>query len=307
MLLTIAALALGGCKPDVMSTGGEASPAADEQPSSPQEVSPVPARLVGLTLRPADAIPPGAPGVEQVQGWLEASFKGNPEFAPPPGEAGPTARARGSYRAQHQEARDASGQRLGAVFLELDVSLHDAQGKRLERFSTEAFVGEALPDGEDPDKALAQLVQRVGDEVAGSLARQIRARYATDEALLDHLTRLDDKALLEPSILEVRRRRVRDATDKLVALLKHPERDIVNIAASTLGDVGDQTAVPALIDSGSRVGVEDRLPVLYALGKLGGPQAILYLETLSKEADEPTLARAASQALTEARKNTPTP
>jgi hypothetical protein len=261
-------------------------------------------RLDPITLRSPDALGTDAPGLDEVKDWLKAGLLAEPEFA----EKGQKAHARvnATYRANHEEAKDGSGQILGAVFLDVTIQIIDAKGRRTDAPRTEAFIGEALPDGVAPGTSLRDLVARVTGEVAADLARQIRPKYAEDDALVGFLGRKDD-SLLRHTIPEARKRRLKATETPLIAILKHKERELVNLAASALGDVGSEKAVPALIDAGSRVQPIDRLPVLYALGQIGGPQAEVYLETLISGTEHPPLKRAAEQALEQVKRKKKTP
>lgn len=300
--------ALSGCPSNTMSTGGgqgdvEASDKAGGG-SAPRETRAVlPAQLLAVELRAADSLPANAPPLNKVSGWLKGALLKNAELSPDKSETGVAARVRGSYRAGHEEAGDGSGQILGAVFFELSLVLVDPKGREIERYDTEAFIGEALKDVGGADAGLKALVMEVSGEVAEALVLQARVRHTDDEALVKMLDPARRRAQLEPVIREVRKRKVHKASAALIPLLKHEERDIVNLSAGALGDVGTREAVPALIDSGTRAAPADRLPVLYALGQLGGPQAVVYLETLHKEPNlPPALRQAVEQALEQARR-----
>lgn len=297
--------ALSGCPSNTMSTGaGPDKQEGEVEAGSPQEVRGVlPAQLLAVELRAADMLPAQAPPLDKVSGWLRGALLKSSELRPDKSETGIAARVRGSYRAGYEEAGDGSGQILGAVFFELSLMLVDSKGKELERYDTEAFIGEALKDAGSADAALKALVMEVSAEVAEALVLQARVRHTDAESLVKMLTPKGSRAQLEPVIREVRRRKVKTATAALIPLLKHEERDIVNLSAGALGDVGTRQAVPALIDSGTRAAPVDRLPVLYALGQLGGPQAVVYLETLQKEPGlPPALRQAVDQALEQARR-----
>ncbi len=299
----VALLGFGSaCKPEVMSTGGaEGSEEAPGSDKPAEAASPLPLKLLKVKIEAAAPLEKG-PTLAQVESWVSGGLLAEPEFVAPVEGPGASGQIKGSFRAGHQLAQDDSGKRLGAVYLLIKFSGQDSGGRALEPFSTEAFVGEALPEGKDPDEALAAFVEQICAEVAGDLSRQIRAKYSDDEGLVGFLAAREDLALLKPAIMEARARKLRAAAPHLKALLTHDERDIVNLAASALGDVGARTDVPALIDCGSRVSPIDRLPVLYALGQIGGPEAALYLETLAASVDEPALKQAVEQALGRARR-----
>ena len=302
-VLTCFILTLMACKPEVMSTSQGSTEGAPAKAASKTEgeTSALPLRLVSVRLVGED-VAADAPSAQQATTWLKSALLETPEFVEETVEKTATAVVTGTYRSQQQEARDGSGQRLGVAFFEVNIDVMGADGRKAFSPRTEALVGEALKDKTPPPKALASLVQSVAAEVARDLCAQLRVKHGTDDWLVSSLREDSDPGLLKLAIPAVRRRKLTAAAEALIALLKHEDRDIVNIAASALGDVGTASAVPALIECGTRTQAQNRLPVLYALGKLGGPQALIYLETLSKGADDPMVKEAAARALEEARK-----
>ncbi len=301
-----AALVLWGCKPEMMSTGGGTEDRDPKPTSTDFAKEPlVPFRLLSVNFTNAEGPPsPRSPSLEQTKTQFEEALLQEPEFvrAKSKGRKGASsASVKASFRADYEDAKDGSGQILGAVFLEVFIQTRNAKGKRLERYSTSAFVGEAL-EGKDSDAALVALVSTVSKEVAQNLSKQIRAEFADDKTLLGFLDSDKDVAMLVPALQQIRTRKLRRAAPKVQELLQHPERDVVNVAASALGNIGDRKSVPALITCGSRVEAQDRLPVLYALGEIGGPEAILYLETLVKNINHPAVQSAAENALQRARR-----
>lgn len=290
------ALFLTGCKPDIASTSSEQK----TPQKSALQTSPTPFKLTEIKIAPIEgSLPPGAPRVEDASGWIRQELEKEKEFTTEDKKNTSTATLHGKYRAVSGDARDGSGQVLGSVVFEMVLKTYSAEGKKLKQHETGAFVGEALPDGIPASISLKELVRKVSKEVAQSLVKQVRVAHATNEELIALLLKKDDKATLQPAIDEVRTRGLKTAAPNLKNLLALEDRDIVNIAASTLGEVGDASAVPALIESGSRVAPIDRLPMIYALGQIGGPEAKNYLETLAKHADHPAVRQAAARAIQE--------
>lgn len=298
LLLLLALLLAPACKPEVKSTGPGQAATPEKTPQATTQKPPFVLEKLQLT-QAEGLLHPNAPTLEQAQSWIRQSLLAEPEFTDDLQHGGPRVSVQGSYRATWEDAGDGSGQRLGAVFFELEVRPSD--GSRDNRYEISAFVGEALKDGQPPTEGLRALVQSVGQEVTGSLARQARAHHATDEALVRFLAQDKDVELLKAAIPKLRQRRVTQAAPGLIKLLKHPEREIVNLAAGALGDVGDRAAVPALIEAGSRVEPADRLPVIYALGELGGPDAVSYLEALRGSDVHPSLYTPIDNALSRAK------
>ena len=69
-----------------------------------------------------------------------------------------------------------------------------------------------------------------------------------------------------------------EAVEPLVEALKDKHADVREMAARTLGDIGDRRAVPGLIDALAAAGADEsyrvRQRVVEALGKLGDPRAV---------------------------------
>lgn len=292
--LGVAVLLVGGCDcGSSLETGGPApKPVADTGKSAPVEVSRKPPFKVGTVDITWFELPPvEAPKREALAQWAKTALLAHPEFV---GTDAAGATLAGKARVAGGEAKDGSGQILGAVTL--DLRLETPAGV----YETQAFIGEALPGKEPLEKELATFSEEIVNEVVHALVMGLRAEVASDEGLLKMLSG-EDQAGIEPAILEARKRKLKAAAPALVKLLTHEEREIVNLAAGALGDVGDESAVPDLIDAGSRVQPVDRLPVLYAVGELGGPAAIIYLETVQKNAAHPAVRAAADSALQRAR------
>ena len=290
-LVLVAGLALGGCECGTLETpgaNGGPQPKLDAGAPAVRPAAALPPFAVGeVSLSWADIPPLEAPEREVIAGWCKAALLAHDEFS---GESTAGATLRGEVRAAGGEAKDGSGQTLGSVFLEL--TLETPRGN----FETSAFIGEALAGAEPLDKELPAFVKKIVDEVVHALVMNLRADVSTDAQLVS-LVAGDDPAAWLPAIAMVRKRKVRAAAPALVARLKAQDREVVNLAAGALGEVGERTAVPALIDAGSRVEAVDRLPVLYAVGELGGPEAIIYLETVEKNTDHPAVRAAAKTAL----------
>lgn len=306
--LALASLVGVGCKSDVMSTapseGGSAATSAGASEGGAETPSADGALRVGVVqLRRSDEGGPGSPSEAQVSGWLRDALVKSPEFADA-GKGAPTVKVTGVYRAGFKDVRDGSGQLVGSVLLDVTLRVDRAvAGDRRTPYRAEAFVGEALKGG-SAEEGLPKLVESVTREVAEGLVWQVRIERSDDAALVAMLTPLTPIEALSLAIDEARERKLKRAGPALVTLLKHSERDVVNRAASALGVVGSRDAVPALIDAGSRVEPVDRLPVLFALGELGGADAELYLETLagSPEMLPPAVRQAARRALERARR-----
>ncbi|MBH23222.1 MAG: hypothetical protein CMH57_01935 [Myxococcales bacterium] len=285
--------ALAGCKPDVMTAGGSGEAPEPEAPGAATSYA------VSVTASLLDPVSPVTQ--EQVRGWFGEAVAEDARFRlVDEGAEGPrSATVKVDYRANYKDVADGSGQIVGSVFIHAVLTLRPPN-KRPEVFRAEAFVGEALSSAGDPKEGLAKLAKSVVREIGENLTAQVQMRHGTDAELLALLNK-ESPEILGLAIEASRERGLKQAAPRLKALLKHPERDVVNRAASALGDLGSRDVVPALIDAGSRVEPVDRLPVLYALGELGGPEAVLYLETLSESVTDPTVQRAARSALERAR------
>jgi len=293
-LVVPAFFALGACRDPAPGTPDASADARGDTVDLSQ-----PLRLGDVSVRGA----PTTHGADAatVDRRARDTLLGQPEFVPTerPG-LGPFT-LDGTWRVSLGDPRDGSGQVIGTVYVKLTLHQPRATGPLQAAYTTEAFVGEALAGTRPQEEETSALLLGVVEECALNLTKQVRVDRADDGALLELLGRKDDPELLGFAITAARARRLKRAAPTLVALLGHEQRDVVNQAAAALGDLGDEKAVSALIDAGSRVDPLDRLPVLYALGEIGGPQAILYLQTLAGSDVDLRVANAAQQALERAR------
>lgn len=280
----------------------------------PQEASPPGGVDAGSVSAPSPA--PGAPvqvgavrlrgggaAAAAVQRRVEVTLLGQPGFAAP-GAAGAwgAAEVSGAWSGAWRDPRDGSGQVLGTARVELRLKMPTPRPSGVAaEYRAEALVGEALPDVSRPEAGVEALVLRVVEETTLSLVKQVRVDRADDGALV-RLLGEGDVETLEFAVDAARSRRLKAASPALVRLLGHADRAVVNRAAAALGVVGDRSAVGPLIEAGSRVEALDRLPVIFALGEIGGPEAIAYLEALQGSAEvEPRLGSAVESALARAR------
>lgn len=264
-----------------------------------------PVRLGEVTFKRTSTGPPGLE-VATVDKRARDALLGQPEFVPQErGQGAGPFEGSGSYRAGITDPRDGSGQLVGTVYVKLTLRQPRAQGRLEASYTTEAFVGQALTGAKERDAELGDLLLSVVEECAINLAKQLRVARASDDDLLALLDQRSDAELLGFAIPAARERKLGRAAPTLIALLEHDDREIVNLAAAALGDLGDQSAVNPLIDAGSRVQPLDRLPVLYALGELGGPEAKLYLQTLANSDEDLQVRAAAQQAFERASRKTP--
>lgn len=284
-ILPVALVVLStACQSPVLGTAGpEASDDAASKSTTSLHTGPP-----RIEIRSEGALEPGAPGVAEATSWLEQGCRAQPEFT---GKE-PVGVLKGTYRAARQGPPD--GPIVNSVYFGLALELNAD-----EHYKTEAFVGEKLR--ETLDKPLADLVRTVAAETTANLAKQVRAAHATDDALLKMLDDTDVDTV-SFAIAEVRKRRLKAAAPKVARHLADTNRDVVNLAAGALADVGSSRDVPALIRAGSRAEPVDRLPVLYALGEIGGPEVVTYLETLAEETNNPAVKGAAERALARARR-----
>ncbi len=284
-----------GCKPEIKSTGGDKTSPTRE--ASLKTTDRPPYAIGDIDLVTERGHHPDAPTGVKTRLWLRDALAKSPEFQGDSTGAKARATVSGSYRASWEDASDDSGQRLGAVYYKLTLRTRDAEGKTLNRYNTSAFIGEALPPSMEGGEALRALVKKVTQEVADSLVVQVRVDFATKEEMIGFLAKTQNLELLKATIPKLRTQKVREAAPAMLPLLEHKEREIVNLTASALGDLGTRDMIPALIKAGTRVDATDRLPVLYALGELGGPEALVYLQTLRESARAPAMQQAIDRAI----------
>ncbi|MCP4677580.1 MAG: HEAT repeat domain-containing protein [Deltaproteobacteria bacterium] len=139
---------------------------------------------------------------------------------------------------------------------------------------------------------------KTGIAATGGIEKKDEARALVEKGLIDLTHAL--KALLElPAADSVRlrkalaspepdeqilalkllgRRRAREALPAIAKLLADPRDQVAEAAADTLAGIGDEKAVPLLINAIQRSSLRSEVRAIEAMGRIGGKEAEAYLE-----------------------------
>lgn len=140
------------------------------------------------------------------------------------------------------------------------------------------------------DEAVSQVVQMLDDAALVFVGE--------DDELLE-LIATGERAVVPMALHEAQRRRLSDALRLALELLDPREPQIFVAAAGTIAHFGDRSHVQALIDPiDTQEDVQVLISVLPAIDRLGGPQAVGFLQTLANAHGDPRV-RALALALLE--------
>jgi hypothetical protein len=175
----------------------------------------------------------------------------------------------------------------------------------VETFRTE-IVDEALYGGvgQRPGReTLETLLERVADAVGAQLYGQVHMRHASDDEIRAALRQDAPAGVLMEAASEAGERNLTGVLDDVIALTAHPDDTVVLRAASSIGrlSTGDEASARALAKLTSGSDTERHLVAIQALGDVGGPQALRYLDTLTEGHPEAGIRNAARQAAARAR------
>jgi hypothetical protein len=238
---------------------------------------------------------------EDIEGMCLDAFRGNSRFE----VKGPGARPSGA------------GVR---VSLSLDFA---REVERPDRLGTYAEVGTSLtlrirtPDGlsrhevtgagsvklggDSPDKRRTGMRRALAESLsqAVSLAGMELDALEKSEAKLTEELRSKDGRVREAALRALADRKAKVAVPGLIARLEDPDPDRVRWAIGALLEIGDRRAVSPLIDLMRGKDAAFSSELLFAIGALGGEEAQAYLYTVAQGHEQPSVRRAAQQALDE--------
>ncbi len=144
-----------------------------------------------------------------------------------------------------------------------------AQGSATDSSSARVLVEKGLADVKEALKRLFALVR--ADE--GHLIRALDSAEPDEQVLAAMLLGL---------------KRVKKAVPTLGRLLGDPREQVVEAVADALAEIGDQRAVPYLLGAIHRNDLRSEVRAIEALGRIGGKEAMAYLEmtALGHEVEE---------------------
>lgn len=195
--------------------------------------------------------------------------------------------------ATERTADEDPSQRRRALGLSGELRRLTKEGEGPRQLSAEALVSEVVK----PGSSAHPLMERALDELSERLAAALRLVNGNDADFEAALASEDAHLRATAIDLIARSRRVglRPALEKRMLADEASPREVMRIVG-VLGRMKDPAAAPAIIDAISRH-PELNVPLVFALGELGGPTAEAYLLTVKAGHDRPEVRAAAAEAL----------
>lgn len=128
----------------------------------------------------------------------------------------------------------------------------------------------------------------------------LEAELELERGSSDALTRLlgdRDPELISIALRWAGVRKMREAVDRVVPLLKHKDPRVAVAAVDCLAQIGGPEHAGALVNAARLADREHTRRLYEALGVLGGPQALGFLAFAARNEDDPVLAQEAKGAL----------
>lgn len=309
------ALAAAGCPSDRDADGAEDAPVAAQPASGRHAPAPGLSELRLVDLTPAEVRPDGFDS-ERVVELLREAFYSPGGFTREPVDDPRACRAGvvvGYALVVNSEPvpRAEAGDARVVVEAELHCPRDDGltPGSRRERavdtFKIDLSDVRAF-DKDDGASGVARLEVLIGDvarRAARALNGQARMRQASDADLLEALAEDEHPGVLAESASEAGERRLTAAVDHLVRLTDHDEELVAMRAGAALGLLGDRRdeTLRALVRLTEGPSQARHLVAIHALGDIGGPGALRYLDNLAVGHPSPGMREIARQAAQRAR------
>ncbi len=152
----------------------------------------------------------------------------------------------------------------------------------------ESLTGE----GRSEDEAVAEALSLA----LGILDAQVTLERGEEERV-PALLRSEDPQIVQLAMGWVRDRRRVDFLPLVTSALEHSHPDVAISAVETLGLLGDRTYVEAILRQAPRLQIASSFRLYETLGRLGGPEALAFLEFAVRNEEDPALRSAARRAL----------
>lgn len=182
--------------------------------------------------------------------------------------------------------------------------VHRAAGVRAELIALkggERYTASVIESRDEaPAKPFGPLMEKALKKASAELAASIELANADDERVVALLSGGDDR-LERQAIVLAGERKLKKAVPKLMEIVRDEENgdDLVLKAVGALVAIGDPEATSAIIDAGRRRSSSYVLPLVFAVGQLGGREAEGYLFTVKSGHPDPAVRKAAEDALRE--------
>ena len=152
-----------------------------------------------------------------------------------------------------------------------------------------------LEDKQGGKTSLEALIRTISETFAQAVIEQMKTRHASNEELLAVFDASDNVGALMEAASEAGERRLVEALKPLIRLTAHADAVVSLRAGSALGMLGieDVEALRALATMTEGPDPEHHLIAIHALGDIGGPRALRYLDTLAIGHPDPAMRDAA--------------
>lgn len=155
-----------------------------------------------------------------------------------------------------------------------------------ETFRVELFeeVDFGRPGQEDGATALKSVVGQMASRIARTLYGQALIRHATDEEILHALATIEHEGVLIEASSEAGERKLEAGVSALIDLTQHSVDQVRLRAGAALGLIGDSRpdVIQALVSLTRGSDPEPHLMAVHALGDIGGPDALRYLDAIAE-------------------------
>ena len=150
---------------------------------------------------------------------------------------------------------------------------------------------------------LKAMVTPLAEELALTLHGQLMVRHADDAAVIAALDSEEPAGVLMEAAAEAGERRLSEAVTKLVILTEHSDEVVALRSGAALGLIGqdEEGVIRALARMTEGPNPERHLIAVHAMGDIGGPRAMRYLDTLAIGHPEEGIREAARAAAKRAR------
>ncbi|MEC9073368.1 MAG: HEAT repeat domain-containing protein [Myxococcota bacterium] len=152
---------------------------------------------------------------------------------------------------------------------------------RVEMFEEVDFGRAGQDDGE---KALKSVMSQLASRIARTLYGQALIRHATDEEILHALATIEHEGVLIEASSEAGERKLEGAVSALIGLTGHSVDQVRLRAGAALGLIGldRPDVIQALVSLTRGSDPEPHLMAIHALGDIGGPEALRYLDAIAE-------------------------
>jgi len=189
----------------------------------------------------------------------------------------------------------------GASQVEALVGLSVTVGEEGEGAREVARYAETVRAGEGSRETLQRAIEGAASRAAAALALGFAESAKPDSAVVRDLDSADTR-LRDLAVRVLADRKNSAAVPALLQRLSDPDTEVVERAVGALAQIRDPRAVGPLIALTQRREGPFVTQLVLIIGDIGGPEAIAYLDTLASGHPDPSVRKAAREALSNLRR-----